>query len=70
MNAPEHTAAMTLGWNQALWDGGASTVACGIRWEELPPAQQQAGQCLGYDAPSYVHASSLFVFASLTTMGR
>ena len=46
MAPAEQLAAGRLGWDEGLWEEGASTAACETRWEAMSEAQREAASSL------------------------
>ncbi|KAL7516695.1 hypothetical protein ACHAWX_001682 [Stephanocyclus meneghinianus] len=46
-------AAVTLGWDQTLWDNSGTAWSDSKSWSELPPEAQEAAAVFGYDEASW-----------------
>jgi hypothetical protein len=49
----ERVAALSLGWDERLWDGGKRVRAGHSRWDDLGPRRREACETLGYTAQSW-----------------
>lgn len=53
METIEHNAAALLGYDEALWEAGAETEACGKEWAALSAREREGALVLGYDAAGW-----------------